>query len=215
LARYILRRFIWAIPIVLFVTFLAFVALRIGTDPVQQYLRQNPRASAAKVAQYKSVNGLNGTIPEQYVRWLKHFVTGNWGRSIKGSRPVWPELKRAFGNTLVLGSLATVVGISVGIAIGVVAALKQYSKFDSVTSVGAFVGLSIPPFISAIVLQLIFAVYMTKWLGLSKPFLPTSGVYPAGHKGFDLWLRLKHLILPTIVVVIQIIAVYSRYMRAT
>ena len=48
---------------------------------------------------------------------------------------------------------------------------------------GAFVGISIPPFVSAVLLQLIFAVYMTKWLGLSKPFLPTSGIYPPGTVG--------------------------------
>jgi peptide/nickel transport system permease protein len=56
---------------------------------------------------------------------------------------------------------------------------------------------------------------LTRWLGLSKPLLPTSGIYPAGHKGFDLFLRIKHLILPITVVAIQIIAVYSRYMRAS
>ena len=215
MARYILRRLLWAIPIIIFVTFLAFVALRIGTDPVNSYLRQNPRASAAKIAQYRAANGLNGSLPEQYFHWFRHFVTGKWGRSIKGSRPVWPELKHAFGNTLVLGGLATFVGIAVGVAIGVIAALRQYSKFDSAASTGAFIGLSIPPYISAILLQLLFAVYLTRWLGLSKPFLPTSGVYPPGHKGFDLWLRLKYLVLPTIVVAIQIIAVYSRYMRAS
>ena len=60
-----------------------------------------------------------------------------------------------------------------------------------------------------------FAITLTRWLGLDKPLLPTSGVYPAGHKGFDLVLRLKHLILPVTVVAIQIIAVYSRYMRAS
>jgi len=206
---------VWAIPTLFIVTFLVFVAIRIGTDPVASYLRLNPRASEAKVQQYKEVNGLVGSVPEQYFRWLKNFVTGDWGNSIKGNRPVWPELKNALANTIVLGGISVIVGVGLGILIGTVAALRQYSKFDSFSSTGAFVGLSIPPFISAVLLQMLFAVYFTKWFGLSKPFLPTSGVYPPGQRGFDLVLRLKHLILPVTVVAIQIVAVYTRYMRAS
>ena len=64
-------------------------------------------------------------------------------------------------------------------------------------------------------LQLLFAVTFTRWLNLDQPLLPTSGVYPPGHQGFDPVLRAKYLILPVTVVAIQIIAVYSRYMRAS
>jgi len=213
--RFIVRRLLWAIPTLLLVSFLVFVAIRVGTDPVASYTRINARASAAKIQQYKEANGLVGSIPEQYVRWLSKFVRGDWGVSIKGRRPVWPSLKNAMANTIVLGVFATVIGVSVGLAIGLVASLRQYSKFDSLSSAGAFVGLSVPPYISAVLLQLLFAYYFTKWFGLDKPFLPPSGVYPPGHSGFDPWLRLKHLILPATVVAIQTVAIYSRYMRAS
>ena len=211
--RYTSRRLLWAIPTLFIITFLVFLALRAGTDPVASYLRVNPRATPAKIQQYKEVNGLIGSPPEQYFRWLHHFVTGNWGNSIKGNRPVWPEMKNALANTLVLGIAATVVGVTIGLGIGILAALRPYSKFDTAATTGAFVGFSIPPFVAAVILQLIFAVYMTKWLGLSKPFLPTSGIYPPGHSGFDPVLRAKHLVLPVTVIAIQTIAVYSRYMR--
>ncbi|HEX2784941.1 MAG TPA: hypothetical protein VHN36_15260, partial [Ilumatobacteraceae bacterium] len=89
--RFILRRLMWTIPTVFLITFLVFVAIRIGTDPVQAYLKLNPRASVAKVAQFKQVNGLTGNIVSQYFHWLAHFVSFDWGRSIKGSRPVWPS----------------------------------------------------------------------------------------------------------------------------
>jgi ABC-type dipeptide/oligopeptide/nickel transport system permease component len=213
--RFIVRRLLWAIPTLLLVSFGVFVAIRVGTDPVASYTRINSRATPAKIQQYKEANGLIGSIPEQYVRWLSHFVRGDWGVSIKGRRPVWPTLKNAIANTLVLGIFATVIGVTIGLGIGVIASLKQYSKFDSAASTGAFVGLSIPPYISAVLLQLLFAYYFTKWFGLSKPFLPPSGVYPPGHSGFDPVLRLKHLILPATVVAIQTIAIYSRYMRAS
>jgi peptide/nickel transport system permease protein len=60
---------------------------------------------------------------------------------------------------------------------------------------------------------MLFAVYWSRWFG--KALFPTSGVYPPGHRGFDLGLMLKHLTLPVIVVAIQVIAVYARYMRAS
>jgi peptide/nickel transport system permease protein len=213
--RFIGRRLLWTIPTLFLITFLVFVAIRVGTDPVQSYLRINPRASQAKIQQYKVANGLTGNIVSQYFTWLQNFVTFDWGRSIKGSRPVWPELKNAMANTITLGLLASGVGIVIGLAIGILSAMRPRSIFDQASTTGAFVGISIPPYVTAILLQLFFAITLTRWLGLHKPLLPTSGVYPPGHKGFDLVLRLKYLILPITVVAIQIIAVYSRYMRAS
>ena len=215
MARFVSRRLLWTIPTLFIITFLVFIAIRIGTDPVQSYLRINPRASKAKIQQYKDKNGLNGSIVSQYFSWLHHFVTFNWGRSIKGNRPVWPELKAAMANTLVLGLLATAIGLVIGLAIGILSAMRPRSVFDEGATTAAFVGISIPPYVSAILLQLFFAITLTRWLGLSKPVLPTSGIYPPGHKGFDPVLRAKYLILPITVVAIQIIAVYSRYMRAS
>jgi peptide/nickel transport system permease protein len=215
MARFVLRRSLWAIPTILIVTFGVFVAIRVGTDPVQSYLRSNPRATQAQITEYEEINNLTGTIPEQYVKWGLDFVTFDWGESIKGRRPVFPEVQDALANSLVLGATASIIGISIGLTVGIIAALRQYSKFDSATTTAAFVGISIPPFVSALLLQLLFAVYLQRWLGRDEPLLPTSGVYPPGQQGFDLWERIRHLILPATVVSIQIIATYSRYMRAT
>ena len=60
--RFVVRRLLWTIPTVFVITFLVFIAIRIGTDPVQSYLRINPRASEAKVQQYKEANGLTGNM---------------------------------------------------------------------------------------------------------------------------------------------------------
>jgi peptide/nickel transport system permease protein len=148
-----------------------------------------------------------------YFKWLKNFLTGNWPRSIKGSREVWPKLKDAMANSLRLGVAASVVGISFGLVIGVIAALRPGGRRDVIINTSAFVGISIPPFISAIMFQLLFAVYWQRWFGYS--LFPTSGVYPAGHTGFNLFLMLKFMALPTLVVAIQTIAGYSRYMRSS
>ena len=147
-----------------------------------------------------------------YFQWLVNFVTLDWPRSIKGSREVFPQLKDALANTLRLGIAATVVGISIGLILGVFAALRPGGKRDVSVNTAAFIGISIPPYVSAILFQLLFAVYWSKWFG--STLFPTSGVYPPGHTGFDPVLMAKHMVLPTLVVSIQIIATYSRYMRS-
>ena len=204
---------VWAIPTLLLVTFLVYIALRLGTDPLQSYLRANPRATKVKIEQYKSVNGLSSNYVLGYFDWLKNFLTFNWPRSIKGSREVWPELKDSLVNTVRLGSLATFVGVVIGLLVGMFAALKPGSRRDVAVNTVAFLGISIPPYITAVLFQLLFAVYWSRWFG--STLFPTSGVYPPGHSGFDLFLMLKHMALPTIVVAIQVIAVYSRYMRSS
>ena len=211
--RFIARRAVWAIPTLLLVTFLVYMALRLGTDPIESYKRTNPRATRAKVEQYRKLNGLNTNYVLGYLNWLQNFVTFNWPRSIKGSREVWPALKDAIANTLRLGSAASFIGIVFGLTAGMFAALKPGSRRDVSVNTAAFVGISIPPYISAVLLQLLFAVYWSKWFG--STLFPTSGVYPPGQSGFDLVLMLKHMALPTFVVAIQIIAVYSRYMRSS
>ena len=211
--RFAVRRMVWAVPTLLLVTFLVYIALRLGTDPLQSYLRTNPRATKVKIAQYKSVNGLSSNYVFGYFSWLKNFVTFNWPRSIKGSREVWPALKDSLVNTIRLGSLATFVGVVIGLLVGMFAALKPGSRRDVTVNTAAFLGISIPPYITAVLFQLLFAVYWSRWFG--HTLFPTSGVYPPGHSGFDLFLMLKHMALPTIVVAIQIIAVYSRYMRSS
>ena len=214
--RYVLRRLIWAIPTLIFVTFLVYCAIRVGTDPVASYRRSNARASKAKIQQYRDLNGLYdgfGGYIRGYFRWLRGFLTGDWPRSIKGSRPVWPNLKRALFNSMRLGFTAVAVGILVGNALGIVAALKPGRLRDTAVNSGALVGISVPPFVTGFILQLVFAIYWQRWFGGS--LFPTSGIYPPGHQGFDLILLVKYMVLPVIVVSIQSISTYARYMRAS
>lgn len=211
--RFVLRRLAWALPTLFLVTFLVYVALRIGTNPVESYKRINPRATPAKIQQYIDKNGLDPNYVRGYFSWLWNFVTLDWPRSIKGSREVWPQLKDALANTLRLGIAASIVGIFFGLMLGVYAALRPGGRRDVGVNTAAFIGISIPPYVSAILLQLLFAVYWSRWFG--STLFPTSGVYPPGHTGFNLGLMLRHMVLPTSVVAIQIIAVYSRYMRSS
>ena len=94
-----------------------------------------------------------------YFTWLGGFLTGDWPNSIKGNREVWPNLKDAMANSLRLGGIAAIIGIVLGCTFGVFAALKPGSLRDGSVNTTALVGLSIPPFVSAVILQMVFAVY--------------------------------------------------------
>ena len=200
------------VPTIVFVTFLVYCAVRIGWDPVASYKRANPRASKAKIAQYREVNGLYDGFwgyVRGYKEWLWRFLQGpeEWSRSIKGRAEVWPPLRYAIFNTLRLAGIAAVLGVGLGLLLGVMAAKRPGGWFDTTVNTGAFFLGSIPPFVSGVVLQLVFAVTLG--------WLPPVGVYPPGQEGFDLLLMVKHLILPVTVVAIQTISTYSRYMRAS
>jgi peptide/nickel transport system permease protein len=210
--RFVIRRLLWMVPTILVVTFLVYLAVRIGWNPLAAYDRANPRASDAKRQQFLDVNGLypgfSGYV-RGYFQWAGSFLRGpdHWPRAIKGRSVVWTPLRYAIFNTIRLAGLATLVGIIIGLSLGIWAARRPGKLVDTIVNSGAFFVGSIPPFVSGVALQLVFAV--------SLGWLPTGGVYPPGHSGFDLGLMSKHLILPVSVVAVQIIAQYSRYMRAT
>ena len=214
--RYVARRFVWMIPTLLLVTFLVYCGIRIGTNPLESYKRVNIRATREQLERYKSQNGLyEGAFGyvRGYFQWLGGFLSFDWPRSIKGQREVWPNLKDALANSLRLGIVASAVGILVGNALGVFAALRPGRLRDTTVNSAALVGLAVPPFVTALLLQLFFAVQWQTWFG--KSLFPTSGVYPPGHSGFDPVLMAKHMVLPVVVVAIQSMAVYARYMRSS
>jgi peptide/nickel transport system permease protein len=205
------RRILWLPPTLLLITFLVYVACRIGWNPEASYLRANPRASEKKLEQFREINGLYpgfGGYLRGYREWLWNFVRGpgHWPKSIKGGE-VWEPLRYSFFNTLRLAGIAAVLGIGLGVGVGILAGRKPGGWFDSLlNTVAYFVG-AVPPFVSGVILQLAFAV--------SLGWLPPAGVYPAGQRGFDLILMLKHLMLPVAVVAVQTIAQYARYTRAS
>ncbi len=217
--RFVVRRLIWALPTLLIVTFMVYVAIRIGTNPVASFLRSNQRASQESIDRYIEQNGLYegaGGYVRGYFSWLGGFLSGDWPHSIKGNREVWPNLKDALGNSLRLAGVGAAIGILVGCTFGVYAALKPGSLRDGSVNSTALVMLSIPPFVSAVILQMIFAVYTRRWWPDATWLqFPTSGVYPPGNRGFNLTAMIEHMTLPVIVVAIQSVAVYTRYMRAS
>jgi peptide/nickel transport system permease protein len=212
--RYIARRLIFSIPVLLIASIGVFYIVRATTSPLGA-LAGNTRITAEDVQRYKENLGLDKSGFQQYTTWLSHFVRGNWGSSLINHRPVWPDIREALVNTLVLGLTATVFSLLIGITIGVISAVRQYSLFDYFSTGGAFFGLSMPPFWFGLILQIVFGLYFVSWFHAGGPLLPTAGMTAPGSQGFDLLDRARHLVLPTITLSVQIIAVYSRYLRSS
>lgn len=214
--RYIARRLLWSIPTLAIVTFLVYIAIRVGTDPVASFRRTNIHATAKQIKKYKEVNSLydgpSGYL-KGYLEWLKKFVTGDWPKTIKGKKAVWPDLKNALFNSLRLGLVASTIGIVIGNLLGIFAARKPGGFRDGMINSGALLGISVPPYVTGFFLQLIFAIQWHKWFG--HTLFPTSGIYPPGHEGTDFVLMAKYMVMPVAVVAVQSISTYARYMRSS
>lgn len=212
--RYIIRRLIFSIPVLLLASVVVFAVVRATSSPLAG-LRSNPRVTAADLERYRHDLGLDKSGFQQYTTWLTHFVRGNWGTSLVSGRPVAPDIREGLANTLLLGLIAFAVSLLIGMAIGLFSAVRQYSVFDYVATGGAFLGLSMPVFWFALIVQIVFGLYITRWFHLSGPIFYTAGMFAPGTTGFDLLDRIRHLFLPVLVLSVQLVAVYSRYMRAS
>ena len=214
MARYALRRLVVTLPILAVISLGAFWAADNITKPTAAFA-VNPRISAADRAAYVEALGLDLPFWTRYFHWLGNFVTGDLGTSlVQNGAEVWLLVRTALANTLVLVAVAVTLSLVVGIAVGTLGAARRRSLIDIAATTTSYFGLSIPVFWLGLMLQLFFGLYLANWLGVAPPLLPTAGIYSPGQEGFDLIDRARHLAVPTMALSLQLIAVYSRYMRA-
>lgn len=225
--RFAAHRLFWSIPVIVIASLLVFIAIKSTTDPsavrgngVRQEdvlrLREDMGLISCSNAEGEPRTAEScSTVSsgQQYVNWFGDFVRGDLGTSIKTNKPVWPELKTAIWNTITLGLFAWGISIVLGVVIGTISAVKQYSIFDSFATGSSFLGLSLPPFFFGLILQIVFVLQFQEWFG-DTPFF-TSRMNSPGQHGMFTWDRLMHMILPAAAVAVQSVAVYSRYMRAS
>ena len=215
MARYVLTRLATTIPILLAISIAAFWGANEVADPTVD-LTLNPRIAPEDLAEYRQHLGLGEPLIARYVGWLGNLVQGDFGTSlVQNGADVWPIVRTAVANTMVLIAVAVVLSLAVGIAIGTVSAIRRGSLVDNAATLVSFVGISTPVFWLGLMLQLFFGLYLANWLGVAPPRLPTAGLYSPGQQGFDLVDRARHLALPVIALSWQLVAVYSRYMRAS
>src|SRR5438270_12870344 len=105
--RYVLRRLIYSIPILIIASVVVFIVVHATADPLSAIRRAGPQISAKDVARAKHELGLDKSQPAQYWLWLTHFLRGDWGHSLLSSRPVFGDVRTALANSMVLGLFAT------------------------------------------------------------------------------------------------------------
>jgi len=211
LRTYVIRRLIIIVPTFFFISALVFTLIHLAPgDPVIAMVGRHP-ALAGQLEQIRSELGLDKPIPVQYLMWVSKLLQGDFGYSYITYEPVLAKISRNAWNTVELMLLAEIVSVVIAIILGVVAAVKHYSLTDALCSIGALIGYSAPNFWLALLALLVFALWL-KWL-------PAFGMKSPGVT-FDSPLlslidHLKHLVLPTSILVLGWTAYLFRMVRSS
>ncbi|MHB8139890.1 MAG: ABC transporter permease [Vulcanimicrobiaceae bacterium] len=211
--NYTIRRTLQAIPLLILISMILYLILdKAPGGPLAPYL-QNPHITPADIARLKHNLGLDQPLPVRYMHWLWLVLQGNFGYSTSNAEPVLQAILQRMPATLELMGSAFVVALIIGLSAGIFSAIHPYSFSDYFITTLAFFGQSMPVFWFALMMQLLFAVH-----GIPLPFgyviqLPAAGLSSGEH--FNLGDRLEHLVLPTIVLALLQLALFSRFMRSS
>jgi peptide/nickel transport system permease protein len=187
------------------VTVIAFALLHLAPGgPLAMYtLTTSMRAE--DVARITHQLGLDKPVPVQYARWAGNLLRGDWGRSYRDSRPVLVDIAARLPATVELMLVSALLAAAVGMAVGILGALRRYSVFDYLATTGAMISLSIPTFWFGLMVLFIFSVVL-RWI-------PSGDMYSLG-RPFSLLDRVHHLVGPVLVLGLVLVAPWSRYTRS-
>jgi peptide/nickel transport system permease protein len=206
MSRYVSRRLIQAVPLLLGITVIVFALLKtIPGGPLAAY-EANPSVTPEDMRRLEHALGLDQPVPIQYVSWLGHFLTGDWGYSLATSQPVLSMIGSRLPNTLWLMTTVYIVTLVVSLPIGVFTAVRQYSWFDHITTGATFAAFSMPTFWLGLLLIITF--------GLTFRLLPLGGMLAPGEP-FTIGDLARHLVLPVVTLSLVQIGVYVRFLRAS
>jgi peptide/nickel transport system permease protein len=215
---YLLRRTLGAIPLLLGILTLIFFIIHIAPgDPTARFF--NPNVSPEVVEQMRRNLGLDQPLHIQYFKWLQSFLTGDFGYSFGQMRPISDILPEVLWNTLQLTLISLVIIFVLGMLIGIVQAVRQYSVADNVLTFLALFFYSMPSFWLALMLILVFSLKASQWGWPGWLQFPASQMMSVGAEylppGERLLDRLEHLILPAIALGVGSAAGVARYMRGS
>ncbi len=199
---YLLHRLLQSILLLFIVSIVVFAIVHAA--PGGPALLNNPELDAKTAAQFADQMGLNDPLPVQYARWIGNVFKGNFGLSLEHAVPSATLVRERFPATLLLSGTAIVLAIVTAVPLGIISAIKRYSAIDYAATLIAFLGFSVPGFWLGIMLIIVFSVKLG-WLPSSGMVSPDSG---------GLVDRLKHLILPTIVLASFAVGQFARYTRS-
>jgi len=193
--RYIIKRILLMIPIILGVSIIIFTIMSFASgDPTVLMLGEG--ATDEAVAELREELGLDDPLPIQYFNYVRKALTGDLGRSYRNGQPVAKEVAARFPNTLRLTIIGTILSILIGVPVGIISAVKQYSLVDNLSMVVALIFTSMPSFWLGLMLILFFS--------LRLDLLPATGA--------DTW---QHFVLPSITLAAASMAMLIRMTRST
>ncbi len=202
---YLLGRIGQNLILMVLVSIIGFAVLHLAPGgPLAQFALV-PGMSQADIARIAAQMGLDRPLPVQYWDWFTHLLRGDWGRSYRDTQPVLDVIGSHLFATLELMLTATLIAIVLGLWIGVMGAIRRYSPFDYLATIGAMVALSIPTFWFGLVVIYVFSVKLG--------WVPSGNMYTIGDASMLDFLH--HLIAPSLVLALVEVAVWSRYMRAS
>jgi peptide/nickel transport system permease protein len=192
-------------PTVLGVLLAVFLLIRlVPGDVVTQMIGLEAAISPKRVEELRSLFGLNRPLPVQFADYLGRIAHGDMGKSLRSGRPVAPELARRFPVTIQLAFMGLLVAVSIGVPIGVLAALRRGRVADYLATGFVLLGLSVPSFWLAVLLILLFSLRLG-WLP------PTGYIGP----GEDVAANLRHMILPALSLGLILAAASTRIVRSS
>jgi len=211
LAKYVARRLLAAIIVVLGVTAITLALMKTTSGSYVPGIDLNPALRPEDIARLRADLGLDRPGWQWYMTWIWGVLHGDLGHSMIDGSTVTSHILDRLPNTIELTLTAIVIGVLIAIPIGVIGALRHGSKTDHTMTVVSVAGFAVPQFWMGLILILIFSVTLEQH-GL--PWLPSSGAYSAVNGG-DFFDRLEHLILPATVLSFFYISTWSRFIRSS
>lgn len=200
--KYVIRRLLAIIPVLIGASFLVFSAVRLAPgDPARAIVGE--AATAEQVEAVRQELGLDKPLLSQYLVFAGKAVTGDLGKSLRTGDRISRELGAKLPNTLLLAFTALALAAAAGITAGVISAAKRNSVFDNASMVLALLGVSMPVFWLGFLLMLFFSILLPKWLG-TGPLLPPTGI--------GTW---KHLVMPSLALAAYSTAIIARMTRSS
>jgi len=204
--QFIVKRLLQAIPLLIGVSIIGFGMMHLAPGGPLAVYTLNPTITAQDIERIKQVFGLDQPVYIQYLKWAYGIFTGNWGNTFFGGRPVLHVIMERVPATLLLMGSGMSLAVLIGMLIGILGAVKRYSIFDYLATTGAMVALSFPTFWFGLMTIFVFA--------LKLGWLPSGGMFTLGGDEGVLDL-IRHLILPTVVLALVLVAQWSRYTRSS
>jgi peptide/nickel transport system permease protein len=205
MTRFLIRRLLGAIPLLLGVAVLSFIFMQLAPGGPDALFARNARMTEEALQAIRHNMGLDRPVPEQLMIWLLNLLQGDLGISYTQYRPVSEVIWDVVPNTLLLMGTGMLLSLAAALSFGILAARRQYGFFDNATSFISYFGLAMPVFWFGLMLQLLFAVRLG--------WLPSAGMQSPD--GGGPWDVARHLVLPSLTIAIGSIAGWSRYVRSS